>query len=191
MRCMPELTPRKSPRVMALEQRLADGTLTPEDKEKLDLTRRVRELRLAGNTYAKCAEELGLKQKNLEAFARAGVYKTLSAHVAAMEEGSEEVATERVIKQTRNEFALCGPLAARVVRESFKRDADDALVDKGQAMWATQMVAKGLGLTEPQSAGRPTITINIGTIQAELGTVRADDSLARGAIDVTPQVVEE
>lgn len=191
MNCMPDTPETRSPHVKALARRLEDGTLSPQDKEKLDLTRRVRELRSKGYTFAKCAAELGVNQKNLEGFARAGIYKLLGNYLESLEEGSEEKSIERVTRQTRTEFALCGPLASRVIRESFKRDENDELVDKGQANWATQIVAKGLGLTEPQSVGRPVVNINIGTIQAELGTIRADDSLARGAIDITPQAVEE
>ena len=177
-------------RVLALKRRLETDNLTPEDKERLELARRLRELHRDGKTLEECAHVLGQHPKMLAQFARRGVYKLFCDYLERLEHGDDEKAVERVVRKARTEFAGFSPDAIQYIRGCFRRDEQGEWSDDGKAMWATQLVAKGVGLTEPQSVVRPIININIAALKAEMSQVASDDAeadAAARAITVTPQ----
>lgn len=175
--------------VAGLKRRLDTDTLSDADKERLELTRRLRELRAEGRSFEECGELLAVNPKTLAKFARGGVFKLLSDHLEGLESGEDAEASERLVRQAKQDFAGLAPSAIAFLRSCFKRTEDGKdFADRGDAQWATQLVAKGIGLTEPQNAVRPVIQINLGVIQAELQEVGRDDASAASAvIEVTPQ----
>jgi len=183
-------------RVIALKRRLTTGTLTPEDKERFELTRRLRELRRDGKTIEECAGLLGMRREMIGQFMRRGVFEAFSQHLESLERGTDEKAVEHVVRMARKDFAGFAPDAITYYRSCFMRNAEEERAEKGEfkddakAMWATDKVSKGLGLTEPETAVRPIVHINVGYIRNEMLRVAEDDAEAEAAaraITVTPQ----
>jgi hypothetical protein len=106
---------------------------------------------------------------------------------------------DKVVQKAKKEFAAFAPDAIDFYRECFRRNSMEDQTEKGifkddeKAMWATEKVSKGLGLTEPEHAIRPQVVIQLGFIKAEVAQVQSDDSdaaRAAKAIDVTPETAE-
>ncbi len=178
--------------VAGLKRRLDTDTLTDEDKERLELTRRLKELRGEGRTFEECGELLAMNPKTLAKFVRGGVFKLLSDHLEAIDSGEDAEASDRVVRTAKQDFAGLAPSAIAFLRHAYRKGDDGKEYrDEGLAQWATGLIAKGTGLTEPQTAVRPVIQINLGVIQAELQEVGRDDMRAASAvIEVTPAKAE-
>lgn len=174
--------------LVALQRRLETDTLTPEDRERFDLARKLRELRREGLSMRAIAERLGKGESGLTQFMRRGVFAVFNGYLQGLEKGEDEVACDEVVRKARVDFRALAPDAIEYYRSCYARDAEGAWKDDAKAMWATERVGRGLGLTEPDIAARPVIQINIAHIRAEAAEVAEDDALARDAIDVTPEL---
>lgn len=172
-----------------IKRRLDTDTLTDDDKERLELTRRLRELRGEGKTFDACGELLAQNPKTLAKFVRGGVFKLLSDHLEAIDSGEDAEAVERIVRTAKHDLAGLAPSAVAFLRHAYRRDeTGKEYRDEGLAQWATGVVAKSTGMTEAASTVRPIIQINLGVIQAELQEVGRDDMRAASAvIEVTPQ----
>jgi hypothetical protein len=175
--------------VAGLKRRLDTDTLTDDDKERLELTRRLRELRTEGKTFEECGELLAQNPKTLAKFVRGGVFRLLCDHIEGLESGEDVEGCERVLRQARTDLAGLAPSAIAFLRHAYRKGEDGREYrDEGLAQWATGQVMKSTGLTEAQNTVRPVININLGVIQAELQEVGRDDMRAASAvIEVTPQ----
>jgi len=185
----------ESPIVRGLRNRLEADTLNPEDKKKMALAKELRTLRKQGLTLAQCSAKLGINEHQAEQFARRGVYKLFCQYFEELERTTDEEKACEIARETKRQFVAFGPDALAYYRTCFLRNPPDEQEEKGEfkddakAMWATERVSKGLGLTEPEQTGRPVININIAHIRAEQEMVNADDAEAAAAakaIDVTP-----
>jgi len=186
---------REAPCVRGLRSRLASDTLRPRDKERMAFTQRIRTLRKQGRTLAQCAQEMGVGESKVVQFTRRGMYKIFCEYLATAEQAAQEITGSDVVRQARQEFATLAPDAMAYFRSCYQRHPPEdqpalgLFKDDAKAMWATDKVAKGLGLTEPEHAVRPVIHINVGSIRVEMAQVAADDAEAARAakvIDVTP-----
>ena len=77
------------------------------------------------------------------------------------------------------------------LRSCFQRAEDGSYVDDGKAMWASQIIVKLTGLSQPPPGanGGGAVTIHIDNMQAALMAVRqgnAEFARMSGAIDITP-----
>lgn len=171
-----------------LQRRLETDTLTQEDRERIELVRRVKEMRADGKTFDEIGPLVDYNPKSLAKFVRGGVYKLLSDHLESLDNVTDEKAVERVVRRAKQDFAGLTPSAIAFLKTCFKRTPDGKeFLDPGLAQWATNLVAKGTGLTEPSHVVRPVIQINLGVIKAELKDVSGDDERARSAvIEITP-----
>lgn len=174
-------------RVVSFRQRLRQGTLGPDELKLYERAKALYALRKQGYTQAQCAAELNLPVSSVGAFLTRGTYRTVVEHIEATTGEAANADNERQMRELRGRFILLGPKAMTALERSFEEAKPGEYKDDGKMMWATQMVARGLGLTEPPPPARPAIQINIGTLKAELADIRADDARARRAIDVTPQ----
>lgn len=179
----------------ALQRRLETDTLKPEDKEKLELARELRRLRKQGLSFRECSERMGQTEARLEKFARRQSFATFCRYLETLEKGTNEEATAVVVRKAKQEFAAFAPDTIAYYRTCFERNPPEDQAEKGEfkddakAMWASERVSKGLGLTEPDTAVRPVVQINIAHIRMEQAMVAADDAEAAAvqkAIDVTP-----
>lgn len=174
-------------KVKALERRLRADQLTPEDKDRFEMVKKIRAGRKAGMTIEQCAQVVGKKPRMVEQFIYRGVYKLFSAHLDRLESGDEEQAAAKIIRAAKTKFAHFTPDAIDYIRSCFMKDEDGKWLDDAKAMWATEKVMKGTGLTEPEHVVRPNITIQIAHIRHETAAVAADDAEAEAAvIEVTP-----
>ena len=180
--------------VKALERRLVNDTLTPEDKAELARVRQVRQLRKEGATILECARKTGQTESRLNQFMRRSIYKLYEAHLIKLERGEDDKAVGDVARNAKHAFVQFAPDAIDFYRECYKRNPLEDQEEKGifkdpaRAEWATERVSKGLGLTEPDIATRPTINIGSAIIVGELNVIENDDRQAREAltIDITP-----
>jgi len=186
-------------RVSGLEKRLQSDTLTTREKERYELARQIRTLQGQGKTLHQVARTIGVSSALVEQFVRRGVYKTYCAHLDKLAVGEDQLAIDKVVHNAKQEFASFAPDALAYYRTCFIRNPIEDRADKGEfkdddkAMWATEKVSKGLGLTEPEHAVRPIINISVGHIHAEMKRVAADDAEAEAAsrtIDITPTNAE-
>ena len=181
----------------ALERRLVNDELTPQDKEELERVRQVRILRKGGATVLECARKTGQTEARLSQFMRRGIYKLFDAHLAGLERGDDDKAVGDVVRGAKQAFVQFAPDAIDFYRECYKRNPLEDQEEKGifkdpaRAEWATERVGKGLGLTEPDVATRPTIQIGSAIIVGELNVIAADDAQARDAIETTYTVVKD
>ncbi len=184
---MPDDPQAPGARVLALKRRLGTDTLTPDDGERLALARRLRELRREGKTLEECGALLGQHPKMLGHFMRRGVYKLLSDYLERVERGEDAQAIERTVRWARGEFVKLAPDAIEYFESCFERNPPEEWAERGRwkddakARWAAQLIAKGVGLLDPQPVVRPVIHISAASIRAELEEVAADDAKAEAA----------
>lgn len=180
--------------VKALERRLVNDELTPEDKAELERVRQVRALRKSGATILECARKTGQTEARLSKFMKRSMYKLFEDYLIRLERGDDEKAIGDIVRGAKEAFAQFAPDAIDFYRECFQRNAVEDQEEKGifkdpaRAEWATERVSKGIGLTEPDIATRPTINIGSAIIVGELSVIAQDDRQAREAItiDITP-----
>lgn len=173
---------------LALQRRLATDSLRESDKVEMATAKRVREMERRGVSSLDIAREIGKDDRHTRRYMQGPVYLAFAAHLDAIERGDEGKLVDKIVRQAKNDFAQFAPDAIQYIRECFRRTDDGkAWKDDGKAQWATQLVAKGLGLTEPETAVRPQINIAGHYIHIETQQVKEDDEEARNAIiDVTP-----
>lgn len=181
--------------VGGLERRLAANELLPADKEQLELTRRVLALRREGATQAEIGAAVGQSVNMIQKFMGRSAYRLFVAHLQRVEQNDDDKLTQDTVRKAKAQFAGFANDAIDYYRTCFARNAEEDHEDKGvfrddaKAMWATEKVSKGLGFTEPETAVRPIVNINIAHIVAEQKMVDQDDARASQAvIDVTPTV---
>lgn len=149
----------------------------------------VQRLRRKGLSLAKCAEAVGLEPHQLRRFVKREEFKCLVRYLQERSEVAAEQQLNQSVKMAKREFMQFAPDAIDYYKTCFKRDADGDFVDDAKAMWATEKVSKGLGLTEPEQAVRPVVNIAHAVIMAESHMLKLDDQLAREnaqVVDVTP-----
>jgi hypothetical protein len=181
-------------RVLAVKRRLDTDTLTPDDMERLELTRRLRELQREGKTLEECGAILGLHPKTLGHFMRRGVYKLLCDYLERVERGEDAQAVERMMRWARVEFVRLAPYAIEYFESCFERNLAEEWAERGRwkddakARWAAQLIAKGIGLLDPQPVARPVIHISTDWMRAELEEVAAEDAKAEAAWRASPEM---
>lgn len=185
--------PRRSP----LERRLLSGELTAQDKQDLALARQVRKLRQEGATILECARLTGSTERRLQQWMKRSTYAALDAYLGNLEgDAPADEQVEEIVRTAKSQFAQFAPDAIDYYKECFARNPVEEQIEKGtfkddaKAMWATDKVSKGLGLTEPEHAVRPVINIQHAYIRHETNLVQSDDAeavAASKAIDVTPE----
>jgi hypothetical protein len=183
-------------RVAALQKRIASDMLTPLDKERMATARELRALRKKGLSFRACAEEMGKSETRVKELAQNANYKLFCEYFDSVEQGTDAQVVDKLVRKAKQEFAAFAPDALSYFRTCYERNPPEEHAEKGEfkddakAMWATERVAKGLGLTEPETAVRPVVQINIAHIRMEQAMVAADDAEAdavQKAIDVTPE----
>jgi hypothetical protein len=163
------------------------GASKPSDRERLELTRRLRELVREGKTLEECGAILGQRPKTLGHFMRRGVFKVFSDYLEGVESGDDAKAIERMMRWARVEFVGLAPYAIEYFESCFERNPPEEWAERGRwkddakARWATQFIAKALRLLEPEHATRPVIHISAASIRAELEEVAAEDARAEAA----------
>lgn len=183
--------------VKALERRLANDQLTVEDKAELAKVRQVMALRKEGATVLECARKTGQTERRLSQFMRRSIYKLFEGYVHELERGDDDKQVGDVVRGAKHAFVQFAPDAIDFYRECYKRNPIEDQEEKGifkdaaRAEWATERVSKGLGLTEPDVATRPTINIGSAIIVGELSIIAGDDAYARDAIEVEATVVKD
>jgi len=177
----------------ALERRLVNNDLTAEDAAELKTVRQVVALRREGATILECARKVGLTERALGQRLKRGVWALYEDYARKLERGNDEKQVQDVVRGAKQAFAQFAPDAIDFYKECFKRnpieeqDEKGIFVDPARAEWATERVSKGLGLTEPDVATRPTINIGSAIIVGELSILAQDDAKAEQAIiDITP-----
>lgn len=183
-------------RVFAVERRLERNLLSDQDKEQLEQTGKVRKLMKTGASTREVARALGMHEYALTRLLAAPIFNVYNKHLEEVEKGDNQKIVDRIVRQAKSDFAQFAPDAIAFIRGCFARTTDGKWLDKADAQWATQLVAKGLGLTEPETAVRPIIHIQTAAIRIETEQVREDDEEARRALkarDVTPaaQIVSD
>lgn len=183
-------TPRRrgNTRSTALARRLHADLLKEDDKALLETVKRVREYQRKGASELEIARAVGMQARAVNKLIVGPSFKVISDYLELVERGDDAKLTDRIVRDAKSEFAQFAPDAIRYIRECFARTSDHtAWKDDAKAQWATQLVAKGLGLTEPETAVRPQINIAGHYIHIETQQVKEDDEEARNAIiDVTP-----
>lgn len=184
--------------VKALERRLANNELREEDKLELARVRQVIALRREGATIVETARKTGQTERRLQQFMSRSVYKLYESYIHQLERGDTSKQIADVVRGAREQFAQFAPDAIDFYKECFMRNPVEDQEEKGifrdpaRAEWATERVSKGLGLTEPDVATRPTINIASAIIVGELAVMDRDDSRAKDdAIEVTAVVVQD
>jgi hypothetical protein len=178
-------------RVLGVKRRLETDTLTPGDKKRLELTKRLRELVRQGKTLKECGAMLGLHPKMLGHFMRRGVFKLLCDYFERVERGEDAQAVERMMRWARAEFVGLAPYAIEYFESCFERNPPEEWAERGRwkddakARWAAQLVAKALRLLEPEHAAPPVIQISLAHIEREMAMVAEEDALAARVLEVT------
>lgn len=178
----------------ALERRLVNNELSVEDKETYEMVRQVVALRRKGATILETARKVGKTERSLQQFMQRGVFKMFVDYELKLQRGTDEKQVQDVVRGAKQAFAQFAPDAIDFYRECFLRNPEEDWEEKGifrdpaRAEWATERVSKGLGLTEPDVATRPTILINSAIIVGELAVMALDDKRAKDemTIDITP-----
>ena len=182
-------------RLKAIQRRLISGQLEPEDKDALTTVRQIIACKREGATLVEVARETGMTEPQVRQYIKRGVYRLYADYLAQLEQGDEEKQVEKLDKTAKQRFASFAPDAIDYYRECFQRNpidlqtTDGIFKDSARAMWATEKVSKGLGLTEPEHVARPVVHIDLRLIHAEMEMVKSDDATAAEAartIDVTP-----
>lgn len=184
--------------VKALERRLHNNELTDEDKAEVARVRQVMALRADGATVLECARKTGQTERRLQQFMKRSTYKLYVDYLLRLERADDERQVQDVVRGAKQAFAQFAPDAIDFYKECFLRNPIEDQEDKGifkdpaRAEWATERVSKGLGLTEPDVATRPTINIASPIIVGELTIIARDDArAAQDVIDVTPTPAED
>lgn len=182
-------------RAFTLQRRLLTGELDERDKRDLALARQVRKLRKEGATILEAARLTGTTERKLQQWMQRSTFQALDRYLANLEgDTPEEAKIEEVVRTAKSQFAQFAPDAIDYYKECFARNPVEEQIEKGtfkddaKAMWATDKVSKGLGLTEPEHAVRPVINIQHAYIRHETNLVQSDDAeavAASKAIDVT------
>lgn len=181
----------------ALERRLANNELTPEDQAQLKDVRQVLALRKDGATILECARKTGRTERQLGQWMKRGTYALYVDYVAKLERADDSKQVAEVVRGAKEAFAQFAPDAIDFYRECFLRNPVDEQAEKGifkdpaRAEWATERVGKGLGFTEPDVATRPTIQIGSAIIVGELAIMQQDDARAKEAITIEATVVKD
>lgn len=178
-----------------LARRLTANQLTIEDKEALKVVRQIKALKREGATLIEVARETGMTEPAVRQYIKRGVYRLYADYLDQLEQGDDEKQIEKTVKTAKQQFASFAPDAIDYYRECFARNPldlqamDGIFKNDARAMWATEKVSKGLGLTEPEHIVRPVVHIDLRLIHAEMAMVASDDAMAADAartIDVTP-----
>jgi len=178
-----------------LARRLTTNQLTIEDKGALTQVRQIKALKREGATLIQIARETGMTEPAVRQYLKRGVYRLYADHLDQLEQGDDEKQIEKTVRTAKQKFASFAPDAIDYYRECFLRNPvdhqslDGVFKDSARAMWATEKVSKGLGLTEPEHIVRPVVHIDLRLIHAEMAMVATDDATAAEAartIDVTP-----
>lgn len=181
----------------ALERRLVNNELSDEDRALQEQVRQVVALRREGATILECARKVGKTERALQQFMKRGVFKLHMDYLLKLERGDDERQVGDVVRTAKQAFAQFAPDAIDFYKECFERNPIEDQEEKGifkdpaRAEWATERVSKGLGLTEPDVATRPTINIASAVIVGELRVMGADDARAQEAITIEAEVVKD
>lgn len=180
---------RRTGNAKALARRLSADLLRDEDKRLVETVTRIRALHKKGASSLEISRALGRQERDVRRLTAGKSFEVVSEHLERLESGNDAKLVDRIVRQAKQDFAQFAPDAIRYIRECFTRTPDNAAwKDDAKAQWATQLVAKGLGLTEPDTAIRPQINIHGNYIHVETAQVEEDDEEARiaAATDITP-----
>lgn len=184
--------------VRALAKRLNGNELTQEDRDEIARVRQVLALRREGASILECARATGQTERRLQQYMKRTPYKLYADYIIRLERADDERQVGDVVKSTKQEFVRFGPDAIDFYHECFLRNPVEDQEKKGifkdpaRAEWATERVSRGLGLTEPDIAVRPTINIASPIIVGELTIISRDDARAKeDSIETTATVVSE
>lgn len=176
-------------RSSALARRLSADLLKEEDKALVETVKRIRAYQRKGASELEISRAIGMQARAVNKLIVGPSFAVISAHLEEIERGDDTKLVDKIVRQAKQDFAQFAPDAIRYIRECYARSEDGKTwKDDGKAQWATQLVAKGLGLTEPETAVRPQINIAGHYIHVETTQVKEDDEEARvsAAIDITP-----
>jgi len=175
----------------------------PQYWERLEFTRRYLALKRGGKNITEIARILEKDPGTIHRILRSAAFRWCCEHLEKEEklkaEGHPKInlpapqrekrSVEELVSEARVEFASFIPDTLDFYRDCFRRNPPEeqellgVWKDVERAEWAATQVSKGLGLTEPEHAMRPTITIHLGAIGHVLSQVMSEDI---HAIDITP-----
>jgi hypothetical protein len=179
-----------------LQLHLERGTLNDVDKEQLAFTRVVRTHMQKRRTIKEIADITEKSPYYIRRFISSAAFRVCCDYLTELETMGDAQDSDVLVRKAREEFLAMAPDALEYYRDCFARHPEEAWPKLGKwksdekAQWASQQVAKGLGLSEPEHATRPIIQINLQHMQFEMNQVDAEDALDQQAIDVTPQALE-
>lgn len=176
---------KEGTRTGGFKKRLASNTLTPSDKDALNLARAIREARLQGVSMNALAKQLGMAYGRLIAFAGRGVCRVAFEHLASIESSSDEkIAAQREREQTA-EFEALRPKALKFYRDALSEkeitdpETGELMVvwsNPAMAMWATEQVTKGAGWNQPKVTKASVIQLNVSFINGQSAMMDEDEA---------------
>lgn len=175
----------------AVIRRLREGSATEEDNKDLARARLYRDMKRRGHSDLEIARAMGMQDRSVRGFVTGKLGRALLDYLTEREVAKTDKAMDDVVAQARRDFAALTPKSVKFLDWCMREKKDGTPEDVGLFQWAAAIVAKGAGLTEPSTAVRPVIQINVGSIKIEQAQVNADDEMARqAAITVDAEVVE-
>lgn len=174
-------------RVGGFKKRLATNTLTPQDKDALNLARAIREARLQGVSMSALAKQLGMAYGKLVAFAGRGVCKVAFEHLAEIESSSDEKVRAQREREQTEEFEALRPKALKFYRDALGEkeitdpDTGEKMVvwsNPAMAMWATEQITKGAGWNQPKVTKASVVQLNVSFINGQSAMMDEDEAPA-------------
>ncbi len=173
--------------IAGLRMRLEDGTLKRDEKVKLEQVRKILEMRAEGVSLKGIADTLGMKHGTLVSFTGRNVYRTMSAWLARKDETDLDATEQRDTRigdlKTKRRFRRFAPQALDFIESCFQKDKKGAYADRGDAAWATKMVADGHGWTEAAPARVAKVELKFG-VKIVQQAARKDDVTVAGEVIV-------
>lgn len=175
------------PSMVGLARRLVTDTLKRDEREQVARTEKFLELVEQGWNATQIAPEVGMSPHALHQWTGRARFRVFSMWVKERTLRPDDKTKLVRASTERARFEALGPKALDFLEDAFRRDAAGKYLDRREAKWATEMVAKGKGWTEPELARRDVGELKVSVVVAQQTAIRASDA-ARGSpvtIEVT------